>query len=65
VARGEHRKDSDVDVYYEGVALGLKSLTGLPRALEDYLGVPVDVVREHKGLDTAFRNKILSEVRYV
>jgi predicted nucleotidyltransferase len=65
VARGEHTAQSDVDVYYEGRALGLKSLTGLPRALEDYLGTPVDVVREHKGLDPAFRRRILNEVRYV
>ncbi len=65
VARGEHGAESDVDIYYEGEPLGLKSLTGLPQALENYLGTSVDVVREHKGLNPAFRNRILSEIRYV
>ncbi len=65
VARGQQTEDSDVDIYYEGVALGLKSLTGLPQALENYLGTPVDVVREHKGLNAAFRNRIRKEIVYV
>jgi predicted nucleotidyltransferase len=65
VARDQQTERSDVDIYYEGPALGLKSLTGLPRALEDYLGVPVDVVRDHRGLNPAFRNRIMKEVVYV
>jgi predicted nucleotidyltransferase len=65
VAREQHGVHSDVDIYYEGVSLGLKSLTGLPLALESYLGVPVDVVRDHKGLDPAFRSRILKDVVYV
>jgi predicted nucleotidyltransferase len=65
VARGEHTENSDVDIYYEGAPLGLKSLTGLPRALESYLGTPVDVVRNHSGLNPSFRNRILKEVVYV
>ncbi len=65
VAREEHGDGSDVDIYYEGTALGLKSLTGLPQALESYLGTQVDVVRDHKGLDPAFRNRILRDVIYV
>ncbi len=65
VARGQHIGGSDVDIYYQGPALGLKSLTGLPRALADYLGTPVDVVRDHRGLDPRFRKRILKEVVYV
>jgi len=65
VARGQQTEESDVDIYYEGPALGLKSLTGLPRILESYLGTPVDVVREHDGLNPAFRNRIMREVVYV
>ncbi len=65
VARGDNTSQSDVDVYYEGVPLGLKSLTGLPLALENYLGATVDVVRDHKGLDPAFRDRILKDVIYV
>jgi predicted nucleotidyltransferase len=65
VARGEQTSGSDLDIYYEGPALGLKSLTGLPRALSEYTKMPVDVVREHQGLDPAFRQRILNEVVYV
>ena len=65
VARGEQTEASDIDVYYEGAALGLKSLAGLPQALSEYLGAPVDVVREHDGLNTSFRNRIMREVIYV
>ncbi len=65
VARGEDSADSDVDIYYKGVPLGLKSLSGLPRALESYLDAPVDVVRDHKGLDPSFRSRILKDVVYV
>lgn len=65
VARGQQTEKSDVDIYYEGPALGLKSLTGLPRALAEYLGVPVDVVRDHKRLNPTFRKRIMKEVIYV
>jgi len=65
VARNEHTETSDVDIYYEGIALGLKSLTGLPQALSEHLGVPVDVVREHAGLNSYLRNNIEKEVIYV
>ena len=65
VARGEQTETSDVDVYYEGPALGLKSLTGLPQVLSEYLGAPVDVVREHGGLNSYLRNSIKKEVTYV
>jgi predicted nucleotidyltransferase len=65
VARGEQTDTSDVDIYYEGSALGLKSLTGLPQALSEYLDAPVDVVREHDGLNSSFRNRIMKEVIYV
>ena len=65
VARGEQTETSDIDIYYEGEALGLKSLTGLPQALSEHLGVPVDVVREHKGLNSYLRDNIMQEVIYV
>ncbi len=65
VARGQQSAGSDVDIFYEGPALGLKSLTGLPQALTEYLGVPVDVVRDHERLNPAFRKRIMKEVIYV
>ena len=65
VARDEQTSTSDIDIYYEGPALGLKSLAGLPLALSEYLDAPVDVVREHDGLNSYFRNRIMQEVIYV
>ena len=65
VARGEHTEKSDVDIYYEGTALGLKSLTGLPLALSEHIGATVDVVREHRGLNEYLRNSIMKEIVYV
>ncbi len=65
VARGQQTQGSDVDIYYEGPALGLKSLTGLPQALSEFLEAPVDVVRGHSGLNPSFHNRILKEVVYV
>jgi len=65
VARNEQTETSDVDIYYEGIALGLKSLTGLPQALSEHLGAPVDVVREHSGLNSYLRESIMKEVVYV
>jgi len=65
VARDQQTADSDVDIYYEGPALGLKSLTGLPQALSEYLGVSVDVVRGHDKLNPSFRNRIMKEMIYV
>ncbi len=65
VARGQHTPESDLDIFYEGPALGLKSFAGLPDALSEYMGTPVDVVRDHSRLDPAFRRRIHNEVIYV
>ena len=65
VARGEQTETSDVDIYYEGPPRGLKSFTGLPQALSEYFDAPVDVVREHDGLDYYLRNRIKQEIVYV
>jgi len=58
----DQTETSDNDIYYEGPALGLKSLSGLPQALSEYLGASVDVVREHEGLNSSLRNRIMREV---
>jgi predicted nucleotidyltransferase len=65
VARGEQEEDSDIDIYYEGPSMGLKSLVRLPRELEDVLGVPVDVIRRHSNLHPAFLHRIEKEIIYV
>ena len=65
VARGEHTENSDIDIYYEGKSLGLKSFAGLPLQLEEFFGKPVDVVRKHNNLRPAFVKRIEKDVVYV
>jgi predicted nucleotidyltransferase len=64
VARGEQTENSDIDIYYEGKSLGLKSLVELPAELEKFFGVPVDVVRKHRNLRSSFLKRIMKEVIY-
>ncbi|MDR2511877.1 MAG: nucleotidyltransferase domain-containing protein [Bacteroidales bacterium] len=65
IARGEHNENSDVDVYYEGKALGLKSLVELPSKLEAYFGRHVDVIRSNSNIRQKFLDKIMKDVIYV
>jgi predicted nucleotidyltransferase len=65
VARGEQTEGSDIDIYYEGPSLGLKSLVGLPNDLEQLLGRPVDVVRKHDNLRESFVKRIMQDIIYV
>jgi predicted nucleotidyltransferase len=64
VARGEQTGDSDIDIYYEGKSLGLKSLVEFPMLLEKFLGVPVDVVRKHNNLRPSFVKRIMRDIVY-
>jgi predicted nucleotidyltransferase len=65
VARGEQTESSDLDIYYEGKSLGLKSLTGLPCELEQFFGMHVDVVRKHSNLRPTFVKRIMRDIVYV
>jgi len=64
VARGEQTENSDVDIYYEGKSLGLKSLVEFPMLLEQYLGTPVDVIRKHNNLRPSFVKRIMQDIVY-
>ena len=64
VARGEQTENSDVDIYYEGKSLGLKTLVELPMQLEKFLGAPVDVVRKHGNLRPSFVKRIMQDIVY-
>ena len=64
VARGEQTENSDIDVYYEGKSLGLKSLVEFPMQLEKFMGVHVDVVRKHNNLRPSFVERIMSDIVY-
>jgi len=65
VARGEHSENSDIDIFYEGKSLGLKSLVEFPARLEKFLGKHVDVVRKHSNLRPAFVKRIMKDIVYV
>ena len=65
VARGEQTENSDIDIYYEGKSLGLKSLVDFPMQLEKFLGAPVDVVRNHGNLRPSFVKRIMRDIIYV
>ena len=64
IARGEQMEDSDIDIYYEGKSLGLKSLVDFPMQLEKFLGVHVDLVRKHSNLRPSFLKRIMSDIIY-
>jgi predicted nucleotidyltransferase len=64
VARGEHTEESDVDIYYEGKELGLKSF-GITIDLEELFNVHVDVVRRHNNMKPRFMERIMKDIIYV
>ena len=65
IARGEETENSDLDIYYEGKSLGLKSLVEFPLELEKFIGTPVDVVRKHSNLRPSFLKRIMQDIIYV
>jgi predicted nucleotidyltransferase len=65
VARGEQKEGSDVDVYYESDTISLFRMGGLLNDLEGLLGVPVDLVHQHKHLHPTFIQRIKKDIIYV
>ena len=65
VARGEQAENSDVDICIEAPPMGLFAFSGLCLALEELLGVPVDIVRLHKNMNPRFRKHIEKDAIYV
>jgi predicted nucleotidyltransferase len=62
VARGDATATSDVDVLVNfGDSVSLYEIVGFKQALQDLLGVLVDVVEDHAGLRERFRQRILAE----
>lgn len=65
VARGEHTEDSDVDVCFEGNALGLFMMARLKGELELLFGTTVDLLRMRKQLDgSALKESIMRDIIY-
>lgn len=65
VARGEHKEGSDVDVCFEGNAMGLFAMARLKRELETLFGTTVDLLRMRKQLDgSALKESIMRDIVY-
>lgn len=57
VARNEQTEKSDVDILVD-MEPNLLRQVGLKQYLEEALGTSVDVIREHRGMDSYFLNQI-------
>ena len=61
----QQTESSDVDIYYEGEAQGLFSLSHLKNELEELLGSPVDIIRLRDRMNQLLRKRIEREGIYV
>jgi len=65
VARGEHKRSSDIDIYYEGKPQSLMSSFDLHGELEKLFGRKVDLVRKHSNINKYLQERINKELIYV
>ena len=66
VARGEQQEGSDIDVCFEGNAIGLFKLSALKSELEELFGTTVDLLRMRKQLDgTILKDSVMKDLIYV
>ncbi len=65
VARGSASKSSDIDIVVELNKRNLLNRIGLKMSLEDFLGVPVDIVTFREDLSPLLRERITKDVIYV
>jgi predicted nucleotidyltransferase len=65
VARGSVNESSDIDIVVELNKRNLLNRIGLKMSLEDFLGVPVDVVAFREDLSPLLKERITKDVIYV
>ncbi len=65
VARGTATKDSDVDIVVELNRRNFLNRIGLQMSLEDFLGMPVDVVAYRDNLSLLLKERSNKDVIYV
>ena len=65
VARGAVDKDSDIDIVVQLSKRNLLNRIGLKMSLEDFLGMPVDVVTYREELSPLLKDRISKDVIYV
>jgi len=64
-ARGEEHKGSDIDIVVELGKPDLFYLIGIKQAVEDAMGVKVDVVRLRNDMNQVLKKRIEKDVIYV
>lgn len=65
VARGEQKEGSDVDVCFEGKAMGLFLMARLKSELETLFGTTVDLLRMRKQLDgSVLKESVMQDIIY-
>lgn len=65
VAYDQQTESSDVDIYYEGEAQGLLSLSRLKNELEKLLESPVDIICLRDRMNELLRRRIEREGVYI
>ena len=66
VASGDQQEWSDVDVCFEGKAMGLFKLALLKSELEALFGTTVDLLRVRKQMDdTVMKESVMKDLIYV
>ncbi len=65
VARGSVNEGSDIDIVVELSKRNLLNRIGLKMSLEDFFGVPVDVVAYREDLSPLLKERITKDVVYV
>ena len=65
VARGEHKNNSDIDIYYEGKPQNLINSLDLHGELEKLFGKKIDLVRKRLNMNKYLLERINREVIYV
>jgi len=64
VARDQATEASDVDIVVE-MPPDLFQMVHMKEDLEELLGIPVDLIRLHKHMNTFLKNRIEAEAIYV
>ncbi len=65
VARGSANEGSDIDIVVELSKRNLLNRIGLKMSLEDFFGVPVDVVAYREDLSPLLKERITKDAIYV
>jgi predicted nucleotidyltransferase len=65
VARGDHRKESDIDVFVVMDKPNLFSLIHIKEELQELLHTNVDIVRFRTNMDSLLMSRITKEGLYV